>query len=205
MPSARSATTACTVSGRSAGFRQARAIRAIAAGSSRPSGSTAADPARGQRAGQGRGVTAFVPEGGDAQYPFGRQVVGQVLEQRQRLPVGPVQVLQDEHAAGLRGQHAQQPQHRLAQEDKGLLPRRPLRWPPLGNQPGAARAGTGQASRWPAGGCRARRRSAPQRTAGTASARPRHGPADQYGLAKFGRRAYGLDGPAATSRSRLPR
>jgi hypothetical protein len=92
-------------------------------------------PARGQRAGQGRGVTAFVPEGGDTQHPFGRQVVGQVLEQRQRLPVGPVQVLEDEHAAGLRGQHAQQPKHRLAQEDRGLLPRRPQRWPPLGNQP----------------------------------------------------------------------
>ena len=179
MPSARPATNACTASGRSAASRQARVMSAIAAGSEAAERQHGGGPARRERAGQRGGFAAFLDparEGGEAQHPFGGQVVGEVLEQRQRLLVGPVQVLQDEHAAGLRGQGAQQPQYRLAEEDRRLLPRHRLRRPPLGNQPPQHRAGTGRVPRWPAGAPLARPRSAPRRTAGTAWARRRPRP-----------------------------
>ena len=135
MPSARPATNSCTAAGRSAASRQARVMSAIAAGSRRPSASTAADPRAASALASAAASPPLFPEGGETQHPFGGQVVGEVLEQRQRLLVGPVQVLQDEHAACLRGQGAQQPQYRLAEEDRRLLPRHRLWWPPLGNQP----------------------------------------------------------------------
>ena len=152
--------------------------------------------ARRERAGQRGGFAALLisglPEGDEAQHPFGGQVVGEVLEQRQRLPVGPVQVLQGEHAARLRGQGAQQPQYRLAEEDRRLLPRHRLRWPPLGNQPSQYRAERAeflagrQAARSPGRGQRLGER--PERR-GRASG---HGPPGQDGQAVLARRARDL-------------
>ena len=93
-------------------------------------------PAGFQRAGQaGRAAAFLVAQGAEAEHPLGRQVVGQVLKQGQRLQVGPVQVLQHEQAPGLGGEHAQQPQHRLAEDDQGFIAGRALRRPPLRYQP----------------------------------------------------------------------
>ena len=58
---------------------------------------TRAPPAR--AAVSPRPAALLVPQGADAQHPLGGQVVSQVLQQRQRLPVSPVQVLQHEQAA----------------------------------------------------------------------------------------------------------
>ena len=136
MPSACSATKDWIVSGRSAAPTQAAAIRAIAAGSSRAERQHGRGPARLQHAGEAGGLAALlVAQGAEAEHPLRGEVVGQVLQQRQRLPVGPVQVLEHEQAPGIRGQHAQQPQHRLAQVDQRLVARGRLRLPPLGNQP----------------------------------------------------------------------
>ena len=149
-------------------------------------------PAGRERAGERGRFAAFLPEGGETQHPFGGQVVGEVLQQRQRLLVGPVQVLQHEHAAGLRSQDAQQAQDRLAEEDRRLLPRHRLRWPPLGNQPPQHRperaeflAGR-QAPRSPGRGQRLGER--PERRGRAAG----HGPAGQDGQAALARRAHDL-------------
>ena len=162
--------------------------------------------ARRERAGQRGGFAALLisglPEGDEAQHPFGGQVVGEVLEQRQRLPVGPVQVLQGEHAARLRGQGAQQPQHRLAEEDRRLLPRHRLRWPPLRESAVPVPGGTGRVPRWTAGGPLARPRSAPRRTAGTAWARLRPRPARPGPSCRSRPPCARPPGPAATCRSR---
>jgi hypothetical protein len=156
-----------------------------------------------ERAGDRGGFAALLisgfPEGGETQHPFGGQVVGEVLQQRQRLLVGPVQVLQDEHAADLRSQDAQQAQYRLAEEDRRLLPRRRLRWPPLGNQPPQHRAERAeflagrQAPRSPGRGQRLGER--PERRGCAAG----HGPAGQDGQAALARRAHDLpDQPRLT-------
>ena len=203
MPSARPATN-CVHRGRQVGGVQAGpghvGHRRRAEAAQRQDGG---GPACRERAGQRGGFAALLisglPEGGEAQHPFGGQVVGEVLQQRQRLLVGPVQILQDEHAAGLRGQGAQQPQYRLAEKDRRLLPRHRLRWPPLGNQPPQHRperaeflAGR-QAARSPGRGQRLGER--PERRGRAAG----HGPAGQDRQAALARCARDLpDQPRLT-------
>jgi hypothetical protein len=93
-------------------------------------------PAGGQGGGQlAAGGALLGAERGQAEDPLAGQVVGQVLEHGQGLGVGPVQVLQDQQAATVAGQGAQQPQDPLAEHDQGLGAVRGLPRPPFRDQP----------------------------------------------------------------------
>jgi hypothetical protein len=76
--------------------------------------------------------------------------LGEVLDEREGVVVGPVQVLQAQHAAGgVAEREAQQPQQALGEDDDGsalgLARRSPRRAGPAGQQPGRARRGRGAA------------------------------------------------------------
>jgi len=49
------------------------------------------------------------------------EVVGEVLSHGQRLPVGVVQVLQDDQAAALAAEPGQQPEHRLGEDHERVV------------------------------------------------------------------------------------
>ena len=103
-----------------------------------------------------------------------------------------MQVLKHEHAASLRSQGAQQPQHRLAKKHGRLLPRHRMPWPPLRNQPpqdGPERVEFrigGQPARAPGRGQRLGERPERRRDA------PGHRPAGQDRQAALARHADGL-------------
>ncbi len=109
-------------------------------------------PARGQRAGQGRGVAAFVPEGGDAQHPFGRPGCRPGTPAAPASPGRPSAGPRARARTRPRGQRAQQPQHRLAEDDQGLHRRTRPAAAATAGPAGRARAGTGPVPRCPADG-----------------------------------------------------
>ncbi len=79
------------------------------------------------------GGTVFVSRGDQAQDAFADQVVDEVLDDPERLRVGPVHILQHDEASSVRGHDPQEPQHCLGEGDDGVLDP----WivpPPLGNE-----------------------------------------------------------------------
>ena len=68
-----------------------------------------------------------------AQHPLGGEIVGQVLDDAERLRVGPVQVLENDDTSAV-GQDTKKAQHALTQGDDGRL-HFGLGAPPFGKQP----------------------------------------------------------------------
>ena len=70
-----------------------------------------------------QGPAGFVAAKRDqAEDRFPRDVVGEVLDDLDRLGVRPVQVLEHEHAASTSAQRGEQPEHGFAQHHERLLP-----------------------------------------------------------------------------------
>ena len=104
----------------------------------------------GHQSGRRRG--RLVPAGGQAQDRLRGQVVAQVLQDRERVRVRPVQVLEHQQQPGGSGQPSQQLQHGLAAHRRGVVAvpvaLRPARSPggspatPAATAPGRRRRGT---------------------------------------------------------------
>jgi hypothetical protein len=101
--------------------------------------------------------------------PLLRGVVGEVLEHRERLRVGRMQVLEQQPHRPATPLHLQHPQQALAEHDRRLGGGRRVRPVPLGQQP-AQRGAVGGARGLAAGRCAGTPRSAPRRAGGTARA-----------------------------------
>ena len=71
---------------------------------------------------------------------LGGEVVGQVLDDRERLGIGPVQILQDHQAAAGAGDAAQEAQHPLGQHEHGVVDLGNLVVAPVGDEPAQGRA-----------------------------------------------------------------
>ena len=72
--------------------------------------------------------------------PLLQGMIDHVFQHGQRLRIGPVQVLGDQHRPGLAAQRLHQPQHTFAERDRRLGRGVPLRSVPLRDQPPQRRA-----------------------------------------------------------------
>ena len=82
-----------------------------------PGGAATGQPGH-QLGSRRRGVT---PAGGDAEHGLGGQIVAQVLHDRERVRVGPVQVFEHQEQAGASSETPQQLQHGLAAHRCGVV------------------------------------------------------------------------------------
>jgi hypothetical protein len=127
-----------------AGQAGAHHVRAVTVGEG-SEGEDSADPAASEPVQHVRDVRGSGRPGrGQAQNPLGGEGVGEVVDDRQRLRVRPVQVLEHEQTPCGTAEHPEQPDHRFADEHGGVvgapgrLARAPVRHEPgeLAAEPG---------------------------------------------------------------------